>query len=133
MRQHGKAGRAAWCGLFSGFAAGSRYNRRMDRIEQRLAAEPEPLWTQDEAIAFEAAREAINAVMSICTRQIADEERKAEPDTTVINARESRLLTLHQERTALRVTDHAGIARVRKEYGAFVRAWKARPAPLAAK
>jgi hypothetical protein len=93
---------------------------------------PEPLWTQDEAIDFEVAREAINRVMSICTHQIANEERKADPDFVVIEALSDRLANLHRQRTELRLKDHAEITRIRKEYGAIVRAWNAHQSDLAA-
>lgn len=36
---------------------------------KKLAPAQEPLWTQDEAIAFEVARDAINHVMSIYTKE----------------------------------------------------------------
>jgi hypothetical protein len=104
----------------------ARYNWIMDVPPSAVTAEVKPLWSQDEAIAFEVARDAINAVMSIYTGQIAVEERKAEPDVAAIAGIAARLSALHQERTALHVKDHAAIARVRQEYGAFVRAWNAR-------
>jgi hypothetical protein len=104
----------------------------MDQTAKQSAADQQPLWTQDEAIAFEVAREAINHVMSICTSEIADEERKPEPDIAIIARLETRLTSLHRERTALRLKDHAEIARIRKEYGAFVRAWNTRQDLLAA-
>ncbi len=83
----------------------------------------EPLWTQDEAIVFEAAREAINHVMSIYTTELADERRKVVSDKARIAALSARRSELHQERMALHLKDHAEIARVRRAYGAFVRAW----------
>ena len=45
---------------------------------------------------------------------------------------ETRLTSLHRERIVLRLKDHAEIARIRKEYGAFVRAWNTRQDLLAA-
>ncbi len=104
----------------------------MDQTAKQSAADQQPLWTQDEAIAFEVAREAINHVMSICTSEIADEERKPAPDAAVVARLEARLTSLHRERTALRLKDHGEIARIRKEYGAFVRAWNTRQDLLAA-
>ncbi len=38
-------------------------------------------WTQQEAVAYECARECITDMMAICTDQIADESRKDAPDT----------------------------------------------------
>ena len=104
----------------------------MDQTANHPAADQQPLWTQDEAIAFEVAREAINHVMSICTSEIADEKRKADPDAAIVARLEARITSLHQERTALRLKDHAEIARIRKEYGAVVRAWNRRQDLLAA-
>jgi len=91
-----------------------------------------PLWTQDEAIAFEVAREAINHLMSIYTTQIADERRKLVPDEAHIARLIDRRSALHRERTALRLKDHAEVARVRQEYAALVRAWNSRQGQLAA-
>jgi hypothetical protein len=91
-----------------------------------------PLWTQDEAIAFEVAREAINHLMSICRSEIAQEERKAAPDKVVIKRLEDRFTALHQERARLRLTDHVEVARISREYGAFVRDWNSSQGQLAA-
>lgn len=91
-----------------------------------------PLWTQDEAIAFEVARETIGHLMSICTSEIAQEERKAAPDKVVIARLEERFTALHQERARLRLADHAEVARISREYGALVRAWNRRQDMLAA-
>ncbi|GAB0120034.1 hypothetical protein [Acidisoma sp. 7E03] len=91
-----------------------------------------PLWTQDEAVAFEVARETISHLMSICTSEIAEEERRAEPDKVIIARLEARFTALHQERARLRLTDHAEVARVTDEYGVQVRAWNRRQDMLAA-
>jgi hypothetical protein len=118
--------------VFHGSSVFSCYNLIMDQNTEQAAADQQPLWTQDEAIAFEVAREAINHVMSIYTSAIADQERRPEQDTAIIASLEARLTSLHRERTALRLKDHAEIARIRKEYGAFVRAWNTRQDLLAA-
>jgi hypothetical protein len=104
----------------------------MDQTTQHRAADQQPLWTQDEAIAFEVARETINHVMSICTSDLADEERRPVPDAAVVAELSARRAQLHQERTSLRLKDHAEVARITKEYGALVRARRARQASLAA-
>ncbi|HTJ59459.1 MAG TPA: hypothetical protein VL418_18140 [Devosiaceae bacterium] len=95
-------------------------------------ADQKPLWTQDEAIAFEVARETISHLLSICTSEIADEERKAKPDKVLIGRLEARFTALHQERARLRLTDHAEVARISQEYGALVHAWNRRQDTLAA-
>jgi len=77
-----------------------------------------PKWTQDEAIAYECARECITALMAVCTDELhhsnPDPERRA-----VIVAERSRLAA---ELRGLHVHDHAEIARIRTEYGALIRA-----------
>lgn len=92
----------------------------------------EPLWTQDEAIAFEVARDAINHVMSIYTSEIADEERKPHPDQALLARLDARQSELHRERVRLRLKDHAEIARVQRVYSAFVRTWNSGQGLLAA-
>lgn len=82
-------------------------------------------WTQDESIAFECAREAITDLRSIIMGEIYEENSKEHPDTgrlAELNAERSRLF---RERAELHVHDHAAVARVRAEYGARVRAWRA--------
>ena len=81
-------------------------------------------WTQDEAIAFECAREAITDLMAIQTGQIAEEARKAAPDTGRLASLRSERSRLARERAALHVDDLADVARIRAEYGAIVRAWR---------
>jgi hypothetical protein len=78
-------------------------------------------WTQDEAIAFECARECISDLMAIRSREIADEETRPRPDAARLAALEADLDRLAGERSALRGTDHAEIARIRTEYGALIR------------
>lgn len=82
-------------------------------------------WTQNEAVAFECAREVITDLRAILTARITEESNKEHPDT-------ERLAELRAERSdcsargpGLRVKDHAEIARVRAEYGAQVRTWRA--------
>lgn len=79
------------------------------------------LWTQNEAIAYECAREVISDVNAILTGEIADESAKPNPDAARI-ARLSAERTQHfQERANLRIHDHDEIARIRTDYGAEVR------------
>lgn len=82
-------------------------------------------WTQNEAVAFECAREVMTDMHAILTEQIFEESGKNSPNAerlASLRAERSRLL---QERAALRVKDHAEIARVRAQYGAMVRSWRA--------
>lgn len=82
-------------------------------------------WTQDEAIAFECAREVITDMMAIQTGQIAEENRKAALDTGRLASLRAERSRLAMERSALHVNDQATVARIRTEYGAIVRAWRA--------
>lgn len=82
-------------------------------------------WTQSEAIAFECAREVITDMHAILTSQIADEASKAVPNTARLASLRAERSWLFQERAGLRVKDHEKVARVRAEYGAMVRSWRA--------
>ncbi len=79
-------------------------------------------WTQEEAVAYECARECITDMMAICTGQIADESRKDAPDTDRVAALRVERSRLAQERATLHVHDHADIARIRADYGTIIRA-----------
>lgn len=81
-------------------------------------------WTQDEAIAFEAAKECIGQWIAIHTSMIAEESLKAIPDTSQLITLRAKRSKLAQERAALHVSDHADIARIRASYGAMIRAWR---------
>lgn len=81
-------------------------------------------WTQDEAIAFECAREVITDMMAICTGQISDESSKATPDADRMAKLRAERSKLSQERAALHIADQLDIARIRTNYGAIVRAWR---------
>lgn len=102
-------------------------SRAVDEIKADIlaAGEPRPKWTQDEAIAYECARECITDMMAICTGRIADEAEKEAPDADRVAALRADRSKLAQERAALHVGDHADIARIRTDYGAIVRAWRA--------
>ena len=79
-------------------------------------------WTQEEAIAFECAREVITDMMAIQTGQMAEEASKAAPDADRLASLRAERSRLAQERAALHVDDLAAVARIRTEYGAIVRA-----------
>ena len=89
-------------------------------------------WTQDEAIAFECAREAITDLMAIYTRRIADEAESAAPNANLMAEWEDARDKLADERTGLHVNHHAEIARIRSEYGQIIRAWRAERHAMAA-
>ena len=82
-------------------------------------------WTQNEAVAFECAREVITDLRAILTARITEESNKEHPDTERLAELRAERSRLFRERADLRVKDHAEIARVRAEYGAQVRTWRA--------
>ena len=86
-----------------------------------------PKWTQNQAIAYESACELIGHLMAIKSEQIEQIEQelgKVTPDQERIEALRLARSALHQERTALNVTDDAEVARIRADYGATIRAYE---------
>lgn len=83
-------------------------------------------WTQDEAIAFECARECITDMIGICSSTIAVQEEKAFPDQGQIEKLEARMFELARERRDLRLKDYDRISKIRAEYGAYIRAYRNR-------
>ena len=84
-----------------------------------------PKWTQDQAIAFEAARECITDMMGICSAAIAAEESCAHPDPARLADLEAELTRLAAERAVLTVLDEERVAAVRGTYGPRIRAHRA--------
>lgn len=82
-------------------------------------------WTQDDAINFECAREAITDLMGIQSGEIQLEENKPKPDQARIDGFKSELSRLFKERAALTVSNQAELTRVRSEYGVIIRSWRA--------
>jgi len=81
-------------------------------------------WTQEEAIAFECAREVISDWMAIKTGEIYAESEKEVPDQKLIEDLRKERSKLFEERAKLRLKDHTTIQRVRNQYGVLVRAWR---------
>ncbi len=79
-------------------------------------------WTQDEAIAFECARECISDMIAMRTELMYEEKAKPSPNVEYIATLERESTTLWRERAALSVSSHADIARIRTVYGAQIRA-----------
>ena len=97
-------------------------------IERRSGLIPvsereEPEWTQDEAIAYECACEAITHLMAIKTKLIHEEEQKENPDMDMTARLRIERYGLHVEREDLQLKDHDSITRIRSEYGAIIRAF----------
>lgn len=79
-------------------------------------------WTQEEAIAYECARECITALIGVYTSELYGERARSAPDQAVIDRINQKIDRLFAERMDLKLTDHAEVARVTAEYGALVRA-----------
>lgn len=82
-------------------------------------------WSQDEAVAFECARECIVDLMGICSAELADLEGAADVCADHGERIERRLADLAAELRRLHVTDTASIERIRLDYGQEVRAYRA--------
>lgn len=91
-----------------------------------------PLWTQEQAIAYECAREVITDLSAICTARIHEELAKQSPDHGLVAALEEKITRLFNERRELTVGNQDEIAKIRHAYGAEVRAWRAQAQPQAA-
>lgn len=81
-------------------------------------------WTQEQAVAFECARECITDMMGICSTKIAEEEGKTDPDRAVLTELENELTRLARERSSLTITDDERIATVRRQYGEVIRCFR---------
>jgi len=93
--------------------------------------EPLPVWSQEEAIAYECARECITHLMAIYSGMIHAEEAKAERDQARLSGWRAARRKLAEERRDLRATDRNNIARIRTEYGALVRSHQLADGPIA--
>lgn len=94
----------------------------VDELATAELDDASPLWTQDQAIAYEAARAAVVDVIAGYSAAIDAEQTKGEP----YGAREA-FLEMQTDHCfavlrALRVTDDATVAQVLREYSAIVRA-----------
>ena len=81
-----------------------------------------PKWTQDQAIAFECAREILTHVIGIYTAEITEATKKA-LSPSAIERLEVKLEAVIQERNNLRVTDDVTIERVCRDYGEEICSW----------
>ena len=87
-----------------------------------MDAPSEPLWTQDQAIAYEAALEAINDVIAGYSEQIALEHGRVVPNTARIAWLEMRTDQASATGHALNVMDDENVRQTLLEYSAIVRA-----------
>lgn len=84
-----------------------------------------PEWSQDQAIAFECARECIVDLMGICSAALTDLEQRAVQNAGAIEVAEQRLADLAGELQCLHVNDTKHVERIRAEYGGMVRQFRA--------
>lgn len=94
-----------------------------DRVRHAVELEPmrEPLWTQEEAVAFECAREYLSDIIGIYSNELSGQEAPAalgEERASWLQAEIARLVELRRQ---LRVKDHDQVAKVRSVYGALWR------------
>jgi len=85
-----------------------------------MTATTYPLWTQDQAIAYEAALEAINDVIAGYSEQIAVVGSEGTPGTKRIAWLEMRTTQAREVAESLDVTDDATVAQALMEYSAIV-------------
>ena len=114
-------------------APGDKAKREFSQAVERINADIlaagglHPKWTQEEAIAYECARECITHLRAIHTGELYHDnptpERRAEIEA------ENRHLAA--ELRGLRVHDHAEIARIRRDYGQRIREHMAQAKPTA--
>lgn len=83
-----------------------------------------PLWTQEESIAFECAKEVMNDIIGICSCLLGVEQKKASPNLSRMAELEQKRYDLLKERDAICWNDTAKIAHIRREYGAKIRAYR---------
>lgn len=85
-----------------------------------MSAQTFPQWSQDQAIAYEVALEAINDVIAGYSQQIAAEERREAPDRARIAWLEMRTDQARDVAKSFRVTDDATVAQILMEFSAIV-------------
>lgn len=81
-----------------------------------------PLWTHDQAIAFEAALETVDDVIVGYSEQIDAEENNSRPDSARVAWLNMRADQATEVMHSLNVTDTANVQQVVVEYSAMVRA-----------
>ena len=78
-------------------------------------------WSDDEAVAYEVALELINEVVGACSARIATEQARPDPDRDAIAVWLAERGRCAEVRRGLDPSDHAAVARVRREYAALAR------------
>jgi hypothetical protein len=98
----------------------------------KFATPVTPRWTQDQAIAYECARELITHMMASLSEAIVDQENSGAPNIDGLERLRTERSRLHHERARLLVTDVAEVARIRTVYGALVRVSRVKHSELSA-
>lgn len=83
-----------------------------------------PLWTQDDAIAFECAQETIGHMMAICSYLLQEEKTKTLPNLKRMNELLKKRAFFADERRNLHLDDKDNIERIRKEYGKKIKTYE---------
>ena len=81
-------------------------------------------WTQDQAVAFECARECIVELMVICSAELGDLDGQVDVCADRVNRQERRLADLAAELRQLHLADTDNIERIRRDYGRQVREYR---------
>ena len=84
----------------------------------------EPLWTQEESIAYECARETMNDMVAICSSLVAQEKKKADPDLQRIASLYGERLTFLKERDSINLHDQATIQKIFNNYGSKIKDYR---------
>jgi hypothetical protein len=84
--------------------------------------EQKPAWSQEDAVAYEVARECITRMMAIRTSWIAEEQRQAEPNPAKLEVWRRERFQYATELADLDVRDRMKSERICEFYGAQIRA-----------
>lgn len=90
---------------------------------KNFAGEISASWTAEQGVAFECAREYIAELIAIQSKLLVRERAKPAPDADTLSRLEQEQARLSDERSTLKVQDSIAINRIRKEYGARLKAW----------
>lgn len=83
-----------------------------------------PLWTQDQAIAYEAARDCIREVVAIYLSDLDQLERQANSDFDQIGVLKRSVEICWHWANELSVTDDEQVALARREFGKVIEQWR---------
>jgi hypothetical protein len=89
-------------------------------IDQNSSA---PLWTQQESIDFECAKETVGHMIAICSSLIADEKQKKVPNFQRITELENKRSLFTKERRELRLKNSKEVERINRDYGTKIKTY----------